>query len=143
MENIVLGYRLQKSDKILTKTAVNRINTDIIFMGNVINITVPTWNIEAFNGYKPITSFWSDFSIADHFGEKGIKDTFQKVFEEWKGNYKYLTELVLVLNHKIWQWYEKNETIARLYNNLWQEADSYACENLKGEEMEYFYMTTD
>ena len=71
-------------------------------MGNVINITVPTWNIEAFNGYKTITSFWSDFSIADHFGEKGIKDTFQKVFEEWKGNYKYLTELVLVLNHKIW-----------------------------------------
>ena len=38
---------------------------------------------------------------------------------------------------------KRNETIARLYNNLWQEADSYACENLKGEEMEYFYMTTD
>ncbi len=109
----------------------------------LINISVPKWNIEAFNGYKPITSFWTDFSIADRFGVKGIKETFNNNFEEWKDNYKYLTELVLVLNHKIWQWYEKNEQLAKLYNELWQKADSYACENLKGEEMEYFYMTTD
>ena len=109
----------------------------------LINISVPTWNIEALNGYKPLTSFWEDFSIADKFGVKGIKETFKQSFEESKDNYKYLTELVLVLNHKIWQWYEKNEQIAKLYNELWKEADSYACENLKGEEMEYFYMTTD
>lgn len=109
----------------------------------LINISVPTWNIEALNGYKPITSFWADFSIADKFGVKGIKETFSNIFEEWKDNYKYLTELVLVLNQKIWQWYEKNEQLAKLYNELWQKADSYACENLKGEEMEYFYMTTD
>ena len=98
----------------------------------LINISVPKWNIEAFNGYKPITSFWTDFSIADRFGVKGIKETFNNIFEEWKDNYKYLTELVLVLNHKIWQWYEKNEQLAKLYNELWQKADSYACENLKG-----------
>lgn len=109
----------------------------------LINISVPTWNIEALNGYKPITNFWTDFSIADKFGVKGIKETFSQSFKEWKDNYKYLTELVLVLNHKIWQWYEKNEQLAKLYNELWQEADSYACENLKGEELEYFYMTTD
>ena len=127
----------------ITKTAVDRINTDKNIMEMLINISVPTWNIEAFNGYKPITSFWTDFSIADRFGVKGIKETFNNIFEEWKDNYKYLTELVLVLNHKIWQWYEKNEQIAKLYNELWQKADSYACENLKGEEMEYFYMTTD
>ena len=109
----------------------------------LINISVPTWNIEALNGYKAITRFWADFCIGDRFGVRGIKETFNNIFEEWKDNYKYLTELVLVLNHKIWQWYEKNEQLAKLYNELWQKADSYACENLKGEEMEYFYMTTD
>lgn len=34
-----------------------------------INIgTVKTWNIEAMTGYKPRTTFYEDFSIADHFG---------------------------------------------------------------------------
>lgn len=49
----------------------------------------------------------------------------------------------MVLNHKIWQWYEKNEAIARVYNDLWEEADRYAQENLHGEELDYFYEVTD
>lgn len=101
------------------------------------------WNIEAMCGYKPQTTFWDDFSIADAFGVNAIKDTYNRAFEEWKSNHIYLTELVMVLNHKIWQWYERNETIARVYNELWEKADLYACENLKGEELSYFYSTTD
>lgn len=89
------------------------------------------------------TTFPSDFSIADKFGVNAIKDTFNRAFNEWKGNYKYLTHLVIALNHKIWQWYEKNDTYAQLYNELWQKADGYATENLKGDELNYFYRTTD
>ena len=58
------------------------------------------------NGYELQTTFWEDFSIADRFGLSAIQDTFKRAFEEWKNNYKYLTELILVLNHKIWQYYE-------------------------------------
>lgn len=58
------------------------------------------------NGYELQTTFWEDFSIADRFGLSAIKDTFKRAFEGWKDNYKYLTELILVLNHKIWQYYE-------------------------------------
>ena len=94
-------------------------------------------------GYKPITTFWEDFSIADQFGKAAVKDTYKRAFEGWKSDYKYLTELVMVLNWKIWYWYEKNEAMAELYNQLWEEADRYACENLKGEELSYFYSTTD
>ena len=54
------------------------------------------------NGYNVQTTFWEDFSAADIFGLSAIQDTFNRAFEEWKGNCKYLTELVLVLNHKIW-----------------------------------------
>ena len=95
------------------------------------------------NGYKLKTTFWDDFSIADMFGERGISDTYKRAFDEWKGNYIYLTELVMVLNHKIWQHYESNQEIAALYDELWRFADNYAMENLMGDELNYFYQVTD
>lgn len=94
-------------------------------------------------GYELQTTFWEDFSIADRFGIPAIKDTYKRVFEEWKYNYKYLTELILVLNHKIWQYYERRTDIAEIYNSLWEKADEYAMENLKGDELSYFYRVTD
>ena len=72
-------------------------------MGKIF-VKVPVWNIESETGYKPMTTFWQDFSIADAFGVAAVEDTFKRAFNEWKGNYKYLTELVMVLNHKIAQW---------------------------------------
>ena len=108
-----------------------------------IKITIPRWNIAELNGYEPKTTFWQDFSIADAFGPDAVQDTFNRAFDEWKTDYIYLTELVLVLNHKIWQHYEKNEPLAKLYNALWETADNYACDNLKGEEQTYFYNVTD
>ena len=108
-----------------------------------IQFVTPMWNIEKMTGYKPLTTFWSDFSTAEQFGIEAVKGTFKRAFEEWKGDYKFLTELVMVLNHKIWQWYEKNDELARVYNALWEEADNYGYENLKGGELDYFYETLD
>lgn len=95
------------------------------------------------SGYEPKTTFWSDFSIADKFGLSAVQDTFNRAFDEWKDNYIYLTELVLVLNWKMWQHYEHNEQLARLYESLWGQADEYAFQNLKDNELEYFIQTTD
>lgn len=91
--------------------------------GLALRVSVPKWNVESELGYRPITTFWEDFSIADKFGNEAVNDTFKRAFTEWKGNYAYLTEMVMVLNHKIWQWYKKN--------------------NLKGEELDYYYSITD
>ncbi len=99
--------------------------------------------IMAENGYELQTTFWNDFSIADKFGLSAIQDTFNRAFEEWKEDYKYLTELILVLNHKIWQYYETRPEFATLYNSLWEQADQYAVENLKDDELSYFYDVTD
>ncbi len=93
-------------------------------------------------GYKPKTTFWDDFSIADCFGAKAINDTFKRAFKEWKSNYIYLTELVMILNWKMWQW-QSNEAMCALYHELWGKADDYACTNLNGEELSYFYQVTD
>ena len=95
------------------------------------------------NGYTLTSTFWEDFSVADAFGIDAVTDTFKRAFNEWKGNYIYLTELVIVLNHKIWQHYKTNEPLATLYQGFWEIADCYACENLTGEEASFFYNITD
>lgn len=103
-----------------------------------------TFDSISFCGYEQITTFFSDFSIADSFGVAAIKDTYRRAFAEWKDNYIYLTELVMVLNWKMWQHYEKNNFLfSNIYQELWTEANDYAYSTLKGEELEYYYRTTD
>ena len=86
------------------------------------------WNIEEITGYKPITTFWQDFSIAD---------------KEWKTDYMYLTELVMVLNWKMWQYSKKDFLMYQQYRMLFEKADEYAMNNLKGKELSYYITTTD
>ena len=38
------------------------------------------WNVEELCGYKPITTFWDDFTIAEAFGIDAIRDTFNRAF---------------------------------------------------------------
>lgn len=101
------------------------------------------YEFEELMGYKPLTTSYIDFSIAESFGRSAVFHTYSKLFEEYKDDYKLLTELVIVLNWKIWQHYESNEGLAKVYNFLWNKADYYACKNLKGNELLYFYKTTD
>lgn len=95
------------------------------------------------NGYETFTTFWQDFAIAELFGVDAIRDTFQRAFEEWKHDYKYLTELVMVLNHKCWQFYQNVDAYSNLYAELYYQASGYALENLKDEELTYYWRTTD
>lgn len=101
----------------------------------------PEWDAQ-----RESTTFWEDFTIADAFGVGAIQDTYNRAFAGWRTNYKYLTELVGCLNHKIWQWYElegKESVKAQLYNRLWRECDAWAIGNLKGEEMRFYSYVLD
>lgn len=111
---------------------------------NTMQLSYSEWEMAKETGYTPITTFWQDFSIAERFGIDSVKDTYRRVKQEWSSNYKYWTELVLVLNHKIWYWYEINSAsqLARVYNELWQDADELAM-NWQGEALTYFLQTTD
>ena len=84
-----------------------------------------------------------DFSVAERFGQHAVQDTFNRAFKEWRGNYVYLTELVLVLNWKIWYWFERDQVIAKHYDTLWRKADAWALNHLKGDELAYYYQTLD
>ena len=95
------------------------------------------------NGYECITTFWDDFTIAEIFGTKAILDTYDRVYDAWRSNYKYLTELSMVLNWKLWQHHKSNESYAELYDKLWREINEYAIENLDNEELVYYVQVTD
>lgn len=105
---------------------------------------IKTWNIEAQTGYKPRTTFYEDFSIADAFGVDAVKDTYKRGIKNAKFmGYKDLTEFVMVLNWKIWEHYNTNDQLATVYNDLWQKAVDFAFKHLKGEELQYYIRTTD
>ncbi len=89
------------------------------------------------------TTFDMDFAVADAFGVKAIKDTFNRAFKEWKRDAQYLTELVMVLNHRCWYWYQKNDTYSALYSELFYKAQDWAYGHLKGEELKFFLEVTD
>ena len=50
------------------------------------DMIIKTWNIESMTGYKPRTTFYEDFSIADHFGGPAIRDTYCRAFNAWQNN---------------------------------------------------------
>ena len=94
-------------------------------------------------GFQYKTTFFQDFSIAEKFGIGAIKDTYKRAFAEWKDNVEYITELSIVLNHKTWQYFEDRGDLADVYSKLWMRLDNWCCNNLKGEDLDYYYRTTD
>lgn len=106
---------------------------------NEITIKYKMFDSEKAFGYKQITTFYMDFGLAEPFGERALKDTYVRCLDYAKTDYKYLTELVLVLNWKIWEHYEAgNKQLANFYDELWVKADNYASKTLKGDELDYF-----
>lgn len=96
------------------------------------------------NGYQTKTTFFSDFTIADAFGEAAVIDTFERSFASFNSNVVYMTELSMVLNHKLWEMYHaKNETLMNVYDTLWKKTDEYCINTFKDSDLEYFLRTTD
>lgn len=96
-------------------------------------------------GYKPLTTLWNDFSIADAFGLQAIKETYTSGLDYAKNDYKNMTELVLVLNHKCWQHYEKDNDKSMLYSDLYYAAQDAFFDLYRDNQdaCEYYYRTTD
>ena len=96
------------------------------------------------NGYEVQTTYYQDFTIADAYGVDAVKETFDTAFNEQKENTVYLTELVIVLNHKIFEHYHKNNTALMVtYDTLWKTADKYCMTALSDKDIEYYLQVTD
>lgn len=100
-------------------------------------------------GYKPKTTFWGDFGVADVFylngmEKTGVQDTYNRAFKQYKDDREYGTELAMVLNHKMWEHHNRgNEELEHLYSKLFDELDSYVIENWRGDDLHYYLTTTD
>lgn len=97
-------------------------------------------------GYDPKTTFYSDFSIADFYGDASIKDTYKRATKEWIKNLEYGTELVMVLNHKCWEWYDKgNHERSALYADLYEKAYDLLRKAFQKDEaaLSYIFRTLD
>lgn len=102
------------------------------------------WDIQNMTGYTPETTYYTDFSIADHFGLNAIKDTLKRAKEQCETfGYVWKTELSMVLNWKIFEHYGKNEEYAEFYDEAWREYAGYLQDTLQGDELSYYYKTTD
>ncbi len=96
--------------------------------------------------YEYQTTFWADFSIAESFGQTAIEDTAKRAFEEWKDNIVYLTELVMILNHKCWYYANDNVELSILYEDLYYKYDELAYNYLKDHDRDgltYYFKTLD
>lgn len=104
---------------------------------------IEDWNIEELTGYEPKTTFYTDFSIAERFGKSAIKDTYKRAMAAWKTDTVFLTELVMVLNWKSFRWSGVKDDYCETYVELFEKADAYAMKHLKGEDLMYYFRTTD
>lgn len=104
---------------------------------------IKTLNIEEMTGYTSRTTFYEDFSTADNFGALAVRYTYYRAFNAWQNNIEYMTELVTVLNWKIWEHHRSNYMIAGMYADLWREADQWVLDHFDGDDLKYYLRTTD
>lgn len=116
-------------------------------------------NLEDMGSFRPQYTFYSDFSIADWYGEKSVRDTYNNVIKHWGSDYKALTEIIMVLNHKAWSFDSNvdsqilgsrcNEVVRKryveVYTELYNKADAVFHKKYKGNDdaMRYYYEVTD
>lgn len=125
-------------------------NTTTMTLGNILRqAAIKQANFTALMqdfGKTTKTTFYSDYTIADLCGGvKAVKDTYNRSVKAWLNNIEYITEMYIVLNHKIWEHYESNEELARCYNELWEDLYSKITEHYANddEKLSYFYNESD
>lgn len=125
-------------------------------------------NLNEMSGFEPKYTFYHDFAIAEFCQSKGldknaIKKTYNEVIKSWGNNYKALTEIILVLNHKCWAFFadenkdnsvdgnylgiskEKSNVISKMYQDLYEKADAFFFEKFADNEeaKDYYFEVTD
>lgn len=94
-------------------------------------------------------TFFEDFATASLFGQRAIRETYDRCIESWRGDAHYMAALVLALNQLCWLFASKGrDDLGRLYESLFFEAeDAFWFDADAGrfseEEVAYFFSATD
>jgi hypothetical protein len=101
------------------------------------------WYEAEHTNYTPKTTYWQDFSGNEH-SEIALRSTYNKCEQDAIARgYIALTELVLVLNHKMWRYYQTDMELSKAYYALYRKAILLAETTLSGEELQYYYREID
>ena len=120
-------------------------------------------NLKTMNEFKPEYTFYSDLSIAEWCqifakgDENAIEETYTEFIMQFGDNYKALTELILVLNHKLWSFHQKVDSnylncdektryqLEQLYTRLYNRAETYFFKRYERNQQaqQYYYRVTD
>lgn len=119
-------------------------------------------NLSYMTSFTPSYTFYSDFSIAEFcevymHDANAVIDTYKRVKESWGKDIKAITEVCMVLNHKIWSFYdgvdssylkcseEWRQKFAEVYQSLYDDCTEYIQKTFgnDSEAMSYYYEVTD
>ena len=92
---------------------------------------------------KDLYDFYQQFSEAEKGGHDKVVEKFYELFEQAKSDYKKMTELYVITNHKIWDSLQPDQSLARLYDNLWNKVGQWVDNHFTEDEFNYFYRVTD
>ncbi len=95
-------------------------------------------------GREAQTTLWSDFAIADRFGQAAVRDTYRRAKEFCSTDPLLWGEMTIVLNWRSWNHHDagRNE-LAFLYCELCEKAtdDFYSLNTNKEDQRIYFELT--
>jgi hypothetical protein len=73
------------------------------------------------------TNDWEFFTAPEQKEDVDIEELYRKLFREWRNDVKFVAELSMCMNWKLWEHYEKgDESLAELYNSLRMRVHDYA-----------------
>ena len=97
-------------------------------------------NLGNVGNYRRRTTFYADLSIAEYYSEANVKDTYNRVMDEWLDNIEYITEFALCLNWKCWEHHGRgNKDLAILYHDLYYKAVDAILEHYKNDQKSLLY----
>lgn len=97
-----------------------------------------------FDQYKAI--FWAQFNLAEESHE--IEYAAEKFYDATQADIMPCAALITVLNHKCWDWFEKNnQELSDIYSNLYYKYNEKAWDWLEAngteEEKDWYFHTMD
>ncbi len=110
------------------------------------------WCKAFYQGGELEYTFVNDFAIADWYGAKDVKETYNRVIKEWGKDYKAMTEIVVSLNLLSWaheqlrkQGIEGRNEFIDLYIELYEKAMDLFHDTFKDNKkaQDYFFNKTD
>lgn len=114
-------------------------------MENVIQVKIPDeeiiqeLEIPDRACYKKMRSMFLDVEP----NRKKVFAVYRDLVKTVNKNPHLLGVLALVLNHRLWNVYENNTKLGKLYERLWGDIDNYALDTLKDEDLSIYLKITD